>query len=392
MYISEHNSPSYIGQSQTKAKRISENKLNPVPAIGAENSNKTNNNVINCNNNNDNIINTNCEEITSNREYCGFGASIIDIRDSDNSFSNKKSTNVAKTKSNKKDIYMVAEGYHKTDSCYYKTPDGGYHKLPPDSYHKMSEICYNKLPDGSFKRLVDKQNVDSSNTGINASVDVANTGSQNKVRNNMIKFLKRSKSHSQATAKETYISYRKENNQISVKGKGHYQEAIKNNNIALQKSVLDHGNIGTKASTYSNNSNSTGPRNSTYSGSRKVVVTMMENGGLPIVATSISKSSKNEYKPHHQNSIRDKVKLNIILFRILNCNVLDVTVEPDKGVLAKIFNDRKDVICSYKFNMNYITTTPMTRVRRDSSIFEFFHVYQALHSSSRVFFSHRYPM
>lgn len=47
------------------------------------------------------------------------------------------------------------------------------------------------------------------------------------------------------------------------------------------------------------------------SGNRKVVVTMMENGGLPIVATSKSKSpSKGDYRSHshHQNSVRDKVK------------------------------------------------------------------------------------
>lgn len=306
MYFSEYNSPAFLGHSQTNSRQMLKNDLNAEPAIDAVNGNNTNNNIIKFNNNNDNNINKHYNELTINRENCGFISSKASCDDS-NSFSKKRSMNGAKVKSNdnKKEIYMVAEGYHKTNSCYYKTPDGGYHKLPPDSYHKMSEICYNKLPDGSFKRLVDK--TDSSNTLINGSVEATNTGSQNKVRNHMIKFLKRSKSHSQATAKESYISYRKENQQLNAKGKEiNYQEPMKNNNIVHQNMVLEQENVGTKSSTYTNN---TGTRNSTSSGSRKVVVTMMENGGLPIVATSKTKSTKNEYKPHHQNFIRDKVKL-----------------------------------------------------------------------------------
>lgn len=119
-------------------------------------------------------------------------------------------TDLPKMSKNKKDLYMVAEGYHKTDSCYYKTPDGGYHKLPPDSYHKMSEICYNKLPDGSFKRLIDVENANNSGpintTGSDGST---NNSGQSKVRSQVIRFLKRSKSHTPATAKDT-LNYRKE--------------------------------------------------------------------------------------------------------------------------------------------------------------------------------------
>lgn len=110
---------------------------------------------------------------------------------------------------NKREVYMVAEGYHKTDSCYYKTPDGGYHKLPPDSYHKMSEICYNKLPDGSFKRLVDIKNANNSGSIHGSDGSTNNTG-QSKMRTQMIRFLKRSKSHTPATAKDSYTNYRKE--------------------------------------------------------------------------------------------------------------------------------------------------------------------------------------
>lgn len=229
----------------------------------------------------------------------------------------KASTNTVKNKSsnNRKDIYMVAEGYHKTDSCYYKTPDGGYHKLPPDSYHKMSEICYNKLPDGSFKRLVEIQNAISGEAGISGSSEATNgVGSQNKVRNHMIRFLKRSKSHSQATAKETYINYRKEIQRAKDNEKykdNQYESIIKNSNvtnIALQNSSQPGQNTAGNKSAASSNHNSN-PRHSNHAGNRKVVVTMMENGGLPIVATSKTKSSKSEYKSHHQSSIRDKVKL-----------------------------------------------------------------------------------
>lgn len=64
---------------------------------------------------------------------------------------------------------------------------------------------------------------------------------------------------------------------------------------------------------HSNNSNNTSNQNSNnrQSTNRKVVVTMMENGGLPIVATSKTKTpTKGEHRSHshHQNSVRDKVK------------------------------------------------------------------------------------
>lgn len=188
---------------------------------------------------------------------------------------------------------MVAEGYHKTDYCYYKTPDGGFHKLPPDSYHKMSAICYNKLPDGSFKRLLDKRNADSNIVGMNGSADVASSTSQNKMRNHMIKLLKRSKSHSQATARESCIEYRKEIQQITDKeNKNDTSEVMKNNRNACHHSMLaGKENIGNKSQNNSNNQ-----RDSVYTGNRKVVITMMENGGLPIVATSKNKSSKIEKK------------------------------------------------------------------------------------------------
>ncbi|XP_055308271.1 MAP/microtubule affinity-regulating kinase 3-like [Sitodiplosis mosellana] len=271
---------------------------------------RTNNNVVNCNNNNDIAVNINSNETNSNSEICATMANNRNTTSHVGSFKKPTSLEKIKPNINRKDVYMVAEGYHKTDSCYYKTPDGGYHKLPPDSYHKMSEICYNKLPDGSFRRLVDIQSADSNSN--NASVDVASTGSQNKVRNQMIKFLKRSKSHSQATAKEAYVNYRKDIRRTKDK-ENHELEMVKDGNsgsIALQNTVLSgQTNSGNKPAAYFKDNNTSSQRNSAHSGNRKVVVTMMENGGLPIVATSKSKSPKNEYKSHHQNSVRDKDSL-----------------------------------------------------------------------------------
>lgn len=311
-HISEGDRSTFNEQSQSyDIKQISVtdmNELNTITCAATENGNKTNN-IINSTTEKANMNINNTEMYPNNESYSHRET----IPNSQNIINcpNKTSTTFGKHKSNdhKKDIYMVAEGYHKTDSCYYKTQDGGFHKLPPDSYHKMSEICYNKLPDGSFKRLVDIRSAGSGETGISGSTDVTNPNSQNKVRNHMIKFLKRSKSHSQATAKETYINYRKENQRIKDKDKETQFHNVINNsaNITLQNSVIPgQNNVGNK----SGNNSSSSQRHSNHAGNRKVVVTMMENGGLPIVATSKNKSPKSEYKTNHQSSIRDKVKSN----------------------------------------------------------------------------------
>lgn len=180
----------------------------------------------------------------------------------------------------KKEFFKVGEGYHKTDSCYYKTPDGGYHKLPPDSYHKMSEICYNKMPDGSFKRLNDI--LSNGNTRLTDKSTTNNSNSsQNKVRNQMIRFLKRSKSHTPATIKEMQKTKNKEREQRLI-----------NNNAGNRDGSV---NVA-----HNNTANST---------NRKVVVTMMENGGLPIVATS--KSTKREHSTRdNSKDHRGKDKVN----------------------------------------------------------------------------------
>lgn len=146
-----------------------------------------------------------------------------------------------------KEFFTVGEGYHKTEHCYYKTPDGGFHKLPPDSFHKMSEICYNKLPDGSFRRL-DAVNGSTLPANAKPATEIHDpaSGSHHKMRDQMIRFLKRSKSHTPATMKELQKSKEKERER-------------------LQAAALERQHNG---------------------GNRKVVVTMMESGGLPVVATS----------------------------------------------------------------------------------------------------------
>lgn len=306
------------GDSQSSIKKITISNANDMDAMASgdlENGNKINSSII-CTNpdNNTNVnVNVSKEDVKSNNNQYDS----CETRANDKTAiipSSRTSTSITKTKpnDNKKHIYMVAEGYHKTDSCYYKTPDGGYHKLPPDSYHKMSEICYNKLPDGSFKRLVDIKNVGSGEMAMNGSTDGTNVGSQNKVRSQMIKFLKRSKSHSQATAKDTYINYRKDLQRAKEKEKDLSRDSNSATTGQQKNPISSGGQSNSAASNKSNSSQNYGSnqRHSSYTGNRKVVVTMMENGGLPIVATSKTKSPKNDYKSHHQNVIRDKVKIN----------------------------------------------------------------------------------
>lgn len=295
--FSERDQTTPYEQTQSNMKLKPTNDAHTLVSTNKDNSNNQNNNLAHCNNNDISGMNTmNKYDLKSGtqKDTCTQDYSTV---------TNKMVIN--KTNDNKKEIYMVAEGYHKTDSCYYKTPDGGYHKLPPDSYHKMSEICYNKLPDGSFRRLVDLKNADNRSTGT-GSAD-SSGGPPNKVRSHMIKFLKRSKSHSQATAKDTYLNYRKDIQRTKGRDKESLNQNETESSITLRNSTLPgQNNTGTKSNPY--NCSNTNQRNTTHTGNRKVVVTMMENGGLPIVATSKSKPSKNEYKSH-QSSVRDKVNL-----------------------------------------------------------------------------------
>ncbi|XP_053684497.1 serine/threonine-protein kinase MARK2-like isoform X2 [Sabethes cyaneus] len=123
-----------------------------------------------------------------------------------------------------KEFFKSGEAYHKTDVCYYKTLDNGYHKLPSDSYHKMTEGCYVKLPDGSFRRLDDKINSldanailggdKSDHTAATAVGRNDDSAVQYRIKNPMMKFLKRSKSHTPATIAQ--LQKEKEKNRLST--------------------------------------------------------------------------------------------------------------------------------------------------------------------------------
>ncbi|XP_037806853.1 uncharacterized protein LOC119600595 isoform X2 [Lucilia sericata] len=207
----------------------------------------------------------------------------------------------------------IENGYHKTDYCYYRTPQGNFHKLPTDSYHKMSEGCYVRLADGNYRRLhvLDKANVskklldtnfnrnsltihsnsnDGSSTNNNSRTIITagdklqamplqeSQAPPTKAKNQMLKFLKRSKSHTPATIKQLH-SYNKDFSYIERK---------------ISEKLKQHDGLTTltpvKEGTSTNN---------------KVVVTMMENGGLPIVATSKAEKFK---KQESDSSAKSKNK------------------------------------------------------------------------------------
>lgn len=206
------------------------------------------------------------------------------------SSSNNNSCNVVNNNHKKtaNEFYTVGDGYHKTDTCYFRSPDGNFHKFPSDSYHKMSEKCYFKSADGSFRRIestVINGDIKSNGSGSGAA---ATNSSQMTVKNQMMRFLKRSKSHTPATMKEM----QKEREQ---RQRDRDRERNKRASTATSTTTTSHHNSNhhENSSHHHHHTNSTsGNKNN------KVVVTMMENGGLPIVATS--KASK-----HHS---RDKVE------------------------------------------------------------------------------------
>uniref|UniRef100_A0A1L8DKU2 MAP/microtubule affinity-regulating kinase 3 n=1 Tax=Nyssomyia neivai TaxID=330878 RepID=A0A1L8DKU2_9DIPT len=154
---------------------------------------------------------------------------------------------------NHREFYTVGEGYHKTDNCYYKTPDGGYHKLPQDSFHKTSEGCYIKMTDGSFRRLDDVKAAAAKDSNGSGDTSVS---SQSRYKSNMMKFLRRSKSHTPGTIKE----------------------------MQKEKAAAGHP----------------APNNTTANHNRRVMVTMID-GGLPVVATSKQRD--------HQRTSKSKVKV-----------------------------------------------------------------------------------
>lgn len=175
------------------------------------------------------------------------------------------SSNASQSKS--RDVFAV-EGYHKTDHCYYKRPDGGYLKLPPDSFHKMSEGCYIKRTDGTFVRIDSAAaiaNSQSSNHSGALPNDPASSGG-NRPKTNVLRFLKRSKSHTPSTMKE--LQREKERGE-----KLQHRLAVAERN-SIQQQVAGAQN-------------------------RRVMVTMID-GGLPVLATSKAERVQKPAKSHLQ--------------------------------------------------------------------------------------------
>lgn len=203
------------------------------------------------------------------------------------SSSNNNSCNVVNNNHKKNEFYTVGDGYHKTETCYFRSPDGNFHKFPSDSYHKMSEKCYVKSTDGQFRRF--ESPVINGDIKSNGSATNGSSG-QMTVKNQMMRFLKRSKSHTPATMKEM----QKEREQRQRDRERNKRASTATSTTTPSTNSASHHNH------HENSSHHHHHTNSSTSGSKnnKVVITMMENGGLPIVATS--KASK-------QHS-RDKVE------------------------------------------------------------------------------------
>lgn len=214
---------------------------------------------------------------------------VVDSSNSNNNSSNVVNNNHKKTTN---EFYTVGDGYHKTDTCYFRSPDGNFHKFPSDSYHKMSEKCYKKSADGTFRRI-ENQTVINGDIKSNGSGSNSTGGGQMTVKNQMMRFLKRSKSHTPATMKEM----QKEREQR--------QRERERNKRASTATAATPSSGGNSHHSSNHHDSSNHHHNHHHSGTNssknnKVVVTMMENGGLPIVATS--KASKHHSRDKDESS------------------------------------------------------------------------------------------
>lgn len=175
---------------------------------------------------------------------------------------------------NRNEFYIVGDGYHKTDYCHYRSPNGNFHKLPSDSFHKMSEGCFVRMPDGIFRRLelpAKAQQISrraSKLDDISGPESTENSSGANNVKRQLLNFLKRSKSHTPATI----AKLQKDKEEARFERKQRLSNAMRQKALELKTSSA----TGAK----SNNPNN------------KIVVTMIENGGLPIVATSKAERPK----------------------------------------------------------------------------------------------------
>ncbi|KRG04946.1 serine/threonine-protein kinase MARK2 isoform X16 [Drosophila mojavensis] len=178
---------------------------------------------------------------------------------------------------NRNEFYIVGDGYHKTDYCHYRTPNGNFHKLPSDSFHKMSEGCFVRMPDGVFRRLEVPKAQQISRRASKLD-DITGTesndnglGGATSVKKQLLNFLKRSKSHTPATI----AKLQKDKDDARLERKQRLSNAMRQRALELKTS-------SSATAARLNNPNN------------KIVVTMIENGGLPIVATSKPDRPKNK--------------------------------------------------------------------------------------------------
>ncbi|XP_033250418.1 serine/threonine-protein kinase MARK2 isoform X9 [Drosophila miranda] len=193
---------------------------------------------------------------------------------------------VAAPKENRNEFYIVGDGYHRTDHCYFRGPNGEFHKLPSDSFHKMSEGCFVRMADGVFRRLEVPTKAQISRRSSRAEdmggPDATSASAATNVKSQLMKFLKRSKSHTPATI----AKLQKDNDEARLDRKQRLSNAMRQKNLAATTAA---GASSKQGKAWYGTSSGGGPLGSR---NNKIVVTMIENGGLPIVATSKAERRK----------------------------------------------------------------------------------------------------
>lgn len=192
----------------------------------------------------------------------------------------------APTKEGRNEFYIVGDGYHRTDHCYYRGPNSDFHKFPSDSFHKMSEGCFVRMADGVFRRLEVPTKAQISRRSSKAeeigdAAGHANGSAATNVKSQLMRFLKRSKSHTPATI----AKLQREKEEARAERKQRLSNAMRQKNLAATNAASAAGN-----SSYGTAGGAAG--GTVSSRNNKIVVTMIENGGLPIVATSKAERPK----------------------------------------------------------------------------------------------------
>jgi len=207
-------------------------------------------------------------------------------------------------KEGRNEFYIVGDGYHRTDHCYYRSPNGDFHKLPSDSFHKMSEGCFVRMADGVFRRLEVPTKAQISRRSSRAeeigdATSQGNGSAATNVKSQLMRFLKRSKSHTPATI----AKLQREKEEARAERKQRLSNALRQKNLAATNAA---------SAAAANSSYASGGGGGTVSSrNNKIVVTMIENGGLPIVATSKAERPKAKESASSSDKARNSRVCNI---------------------------------------------------------------------------------